>query len=213
MSPPPMRPQGAAPAPEQDGCAADRFIDLLRHGETLGGARFRGVQDDQLSEKGQRQMRDAVGSDTWDGLISSPARRCADFAATLAERLERPLEVWPELGERDFGDWEGRTAAEIPLDALSRFWADPVGYTPPRAEPFAALRARALVAWQRVQQHPARRLLVITHGGIVRILLGELLGIPAARLILIEVPHATRSRIRIPGAGGQPSLVSHRGGE
>ena len=35
-------------------------IDLLRHGEPLGGGRYRGQMDDALSEKGWQQMWQAV---------------------------------------------------------------------------------------------------------------------------------------------------------
>lgn len=190
---------------------ADRFVELLRHGETSGGARFRGIQDDQLTEAGWRQMHAAVAGRAWDRLVTSPTRRCAAFAEELATRQGLPVEVWPEVGERDFGAWEGLTAADIPLAELTRFWADPVGYTPPDAEPFAALQARARVAWRRLRAHDAERILLITHGGIIRILIGAVLGMPASHLLFLEVPHACLSRIRMPTELGEPSLVAHGG--
>ena len=189
--------------------SGDRFVDLLRHGETIGGARFRGVQDDRLSAVGWAQMEAAVQAGSWDGILSSPARRCAAFAEDLAARLGVPLEVWPDLGERHFGSWEGRAAAEIPLDELCRFWADPVGFTPPGGEPFTVMQQRCQAAWQRLLACSAEHPLVVTHGGIVRVLLGEVLGVAANRLLLIEVPHASLSRLRVPAEIGYPSLVRH----
>ncbi|WP_041603806.1 histidine phosphatase family protein [Thioflavicoccus mobilis] len=189
----------------------DRFVDLLRHGDTRGGVRFRGVQDDQLTADGWRQMQTALADGAWDQVVTSPARRCAAFAEDLAERLGIPHEVWPEVGERDFGAWEGQAADEIPIEELSRFWADPVGYTPPGAEPFQALQARSLVAWRRLLEHDAKRSLLITHGGVIRVLLGHVLGMPASHLLFLEVPHACLSRVRIPARVGEPSLVSHGG--
>ncbi|MBK1699687.1 histidine phosphatase family protein [Thiococcus pfennigii] len=201
--------QASAAAVATSEVGGDRFVDLLRHGETLGGARFRGVQDDQLSPAGWAQMRAAVAEGAWERILTSPARRCAAFGEDLAGRLGVPLEVWPEVGERDFGEWEGRSAAEIPIEDLSRFWADPVGYTPPGAEPFAALQARTLVAWRRLRAQDAERLLLITHGGIIRVLLGAVLGMPPSHLLFLEVPHACLSRLRIPAVLGEPSLVAH----
>lgn len=205
---------GASPATAQRSAqaadeAGDRFVDLLRHGETSGGARFRGVQDDQLSPAGWTQMAAAVRDGRWHRIITSPARRCAAFAEALAVRQGLPLEAWPELGERHFGSWEGRTAAEIPLDELCRFWADPVGFTPAGAEPFAAMRDRSLAAWRRLEALDGDRLLVVTHGGIIRVLLGEVLGVAPNRLLLIEVPHACLSRLRLPAEFGHASLVRH----
>ncbi len=82
-------------------------------------------------------MRRAVAERAgWSRIISSPLKRCARFAAELAERQGLELEVEPAFRELDFGAWEGLTAAELMLDRseqLGRFWADPYGFTPPAA--------------------------------------------------------------------------------
>ena len=45
-------------------------MDLMRHGEPLGGKRDRGQFDDPLSDKGWAKMRTTVkGCTTWDALI------------------------------------------------------------------------------------------------------------------------------------------------
>lgn len=196
----------------------DRFVDLLRHGEPEGGGRFRGGSGDPLSPTGLAQMRAAValasagqeGGDRppWDLVVTSPTRRCAAFAEALALGRGLPLEVWPNLGERGWGDWEGCAADQIPAADLSRFWADPVGFTPPGAEPFAAFRERGLRAWDGLLTHPARHPLVVTHGGVLRVVLGAVLDMPPAALILIEVPYACITRLRLP-EGGRPSLMAH----
>jgi len=192
----------------------DRFADLLRHGAVDGGGRFRGTSDDRLSPLGLEQMRAITeGEGNWDAIFSSPARRCAEYALELASQLGLTLKLMPELGERRFGDWENRTAAEIPVAELKRFWDDPVGFTPPGAEPFDELRERALGGWSRVLAHPVRFPLVITHGGVIRIILGRVLDIPATALLRIEVPPACRARLRVPAGEGRPSLMFHGGSQ
>ena len=61
-------------------------LDYLRHGQPIGGQRFRGNGiDDPLSGLGWRQMREtaaAIGS--WQRVITSPMQRCAAFAEWLA---------------------------------------------------------------------------------------------------------------------------------
>jgi broad specificity phosphatase PhoE len=52
---------------------------------------------------------------------------------------------------------------------------------------------------------------LLTHGGVIRVILGEILGLPDDRLILIEVPPACRTRVRLPREGGKPSLIAHGG--
>ena len=142
----------------------------------MGGSRFRGASDDPLSPVGIAQMRAAAeGPEDWDVLVSSPARRCADFAREVAEGRGLALELMSDLGERRFGAWENRLASEIPDSELHRFWSDPVGYTPPGAESFSALRERVAHAWKRILALDARFPLIVTHGGVVRVVLGEVL--------------------------------------
>ncbi|WP_256091603.1 histidine phosphatase family protein [Candidatus Thiosymbion oneisti] len=200
----------------------DRFVDLLRHGTVVGGERFRGAADDRLSARGFDQMRAALAglgreagghSPPYDALFSSPARRCAEPARELAARHGLPLELLPELGERWFGAWENRLADELPSAELKRFWDDPAGFTPPGAEPFEALRERVLRGWDRILGQRTDFPLVVTHGGVIRVILGQILDLSAAALMWIEVPPACRTRLRVPGGEGRPSLMFHGGAE
>ncbi|MFE8034993.1 histidine phosphatase family protein [Thiohalocapsa marina] len=206
---------------------SEQFIDLLRHGEVQGGACFRGDRDDPLTPAGWGQMRQATATDgsAWGRVISSPARRCSDFARHLADTAGLPFETRTAFRERGFGDWEGLTAAQIPAEALDAFWSDPVGYTPPGAEPFDAFRTRVLDGWRDLQQPqpsnwaPGRpyssppsppHSLLVTHGGVIRMLVAEVLRMPPDAVLLLEVPHACLTRIRVPARPWRPSLVFHR---
>jgi len=193
----------------------DRFCDLLRHGEVEGGGRFRGSHDDPLTAVGWAQMQAlidaeaAAGRAGWERVLCSPARRCAEFAQRLGARRGLPVETLPAFRERGFGAWENRRADEIPIEELSRFWADPVGYDPPQAEPFSAFRDRVLQGWQQVLAGDARHPLIITHGGVIRVILGDILGLAAETLLLLEVPPACRTRLRLPAGDWRPSLMRH----
>ncbi|NEV63117.1 histidine phosphatase family protein [Thiorhodococcus minor] len=189
----------------------DRHVDLLRHGEVAGGVCFRGRSDDPLSDLGWAQMSQAVAdAPTWTSILSSPLQRCAAFGECFADTHALRLERVDALSERDFGAWEGMPAHEIATEDLTRFWADPASFTPPEAEPFEAFRRRVLETWQKLLERPDPHSLVITHGGVIRVILAELLQMPTTSLLLIDVPHACRTRIRIPKPPGRPSLVFHR---
>lgn len=189
---------------------ADRWVDLLRHGEVEGGERLRGSRDDALTPRGWAQMRAALADPLpYDRILSSPARRCAEPARELAARTGLPLMLEPDLRERHFGDWEGQRADSIDPELLGRFWADPIGVTPPGAEPFDDFRARVLGGWERLRQTDARHSLVVTHGGVIRLMLGAVLGLADEALLLVEVPHAALSRLRLPAPPWRPSLVFH----
>lgn len=190
--------------------AATAWIDLLRHGEAEGGARYRGSTDDPLTAAGWRQMEAAVaGQGPWERIVTSPRARCAAFARALAKRYGRILEVDERWSEIDFGAWEGRTAealmAEEP-EALERFWRDPLTHPPPGGEPLPAFRDRVLAAWRElVSRCQGERVLIITHGGPIRVVAAHLTGRPLTHLLAIPVPlgHRVRWQAQCPRSSPQ----------
>lgn len=192
-------------------------IDLLRHGEPEGGRRYRGTLDDPLSASGWEQMRAAVCllPRPWQVIVSSPLQRCAAFARDLAGRHQLPLEFEADLREMSFGAWEGRTPAEIMTatpDALERFWHDPIHHPPPGGEGLLDCNDRVVNAWRNLlQRHTGRHVLLVGHGGTIRIVLCHILEIPLRRLWRLEVPYANISRIIVHGRGAEaePSLLFH----
>jgi alpha-ribazole phosphatase len=178
------------------------YLELLRHGETEQGGGLRGSLDDALTATGWAQLRAAVQqAGPWDRLISSPLQRCARFAEELAEQRGLPLSLDPALQELHFGAWEGRSAAELMVsdaDALGRFWTDPYAFTPPGGEPLVEFEARVLDAVQRLElNHAGERLLLVTHGGVMRLLLAGARGLPPADLLQVNVSHAQRVRLQL----------------
>ncbi|KAA5839571.1 alpha-ribazole phosphatase family protein [Pseudomonas chlororaphis] len=169
-------------------------LDLLRHGETELGGGLRGSLDDALTDAGWQQMRAAVaGRGPWDRLVSSPLQRCARFAEELGARLALPVTLGPDLQELHFGAWEGQSAAALmttDAEALGRFWADPYAFTPPRGEPVLAFSARVLGAVERLhQRYAGERVLLVSHGGVMRLLLARARGLPREQLLNVEVAH------------------------
>lgn len=194
------------------------LVDLLRHGEPLGGDRYRGSVDDPLSPLGWQQMRQAVGEFAeWELIITSPLRRCAEFSRELGERWRIPVVVEPRLREMSFGQWEGQTADEILAGdsvSLRKFWRDPLNNPPPGGEHLLTLAARVVVAWEEtLLTHEGKHLLLVLHGGVIRMILSHVLRIPLEHLSRLLVPYATVSRIRQDRFGDQhmPRLVFHAG--
>lgn len=181
-------------------------LDLLRHGETELGGGLRGSLDDALTEKGWAQMRAAVlAGGPWDRLISSPLQRCARFAAELGEQLNLPVHLEKDLQELHFGAWEGQSAAalmETDAEALGLFWADPYSFTPPQGEPVSDFAERVLGAVARLHQACAgERVLLISHGGVMRLLLAQARGLPREQLLNVEVAHASLFALSVEADG------------
>lgn len=193
-------------------------IDLLRHGEPEGGQLLRGWRDDPLSPRGLAQLRAAVPDrPPWQGIMTSPLRRCAAFAETLAGELALPLADDPDLREAHFGDWEGRSPAALlasDREAVLRFWSDPAAYAPPGGEVLREFVARVRAGWQRLlTQAQGRHWLLVAHGGVIRVILADVLGAPLDNLFRIDVPYASLSRIEVlhqPDVDF-PRLIFHNG--
>ena len=148
---------------------------LVRHGESTWNAvrRWQGRADPPLSERGERQARDAVtiaaDQGPFDGVVTSTLRRARRTGDLLAEGLGvEVLGRLDDLSERDAGEWEGLTRDEIHvgypgfLDEGRR----PPGY---EADDDVVARAgRALL--ELVRRRPGATLLVVSHGGVVNAL-------------------------------------------
>jgi len=193
-------------------------VDLIRHGEPVGGTRYRGFTDDPLSEEGWLQMRSAVADHSpWDAIISSPLSRCAEFAAEVAERYGIPMQTDDRFKEIFFGPWEGKTADELlseDKECLQRFWADPVNNMPEGAETIEVFAERVLAAWDAmIEQHRERHILLVGHGGMIRIILSHLLGMPREHMFRLLVKYASISRVRLDHYGDDilPIVKFHAG--
>lgn len=187
-------------------------VDLIRHGEPRGGMLIRGWRDDPLSEQGWSQMRQAVAElRPWDRIVSSPLKRCQEFARQLEQELQIPLQVDERFREIGFGEWEGKDPKllyqEAP-EAVSNFWKNPVDHPPPAGEPMVQFQSRVESAWQDLQiHHQGQHVLLVAHGGVNRMVIGKVLGIPLSHLFRMEIPYAAISRVAI--ERGTPRLVFH----
>lgn len=174
-------------------------LDLLRHGETSLSHTLRGHLDDALTEHGWLQMQSTIQQQLdaqlqWDVIISSPLQRCQKFAAALAKQLELPLLLNTEIKEMYFGDWEGvstQTIYETAPELLANFWQFPTRYHAPNGESLHQFQQRVIYGFNEIyvqmQQHNWNRALIVTHGGVIKLLtclarqqkLDDLLTMPA----------------------------------
>jgi len=181
-------------------------LDLLRHGETELGGGLRGSLDDALTAAGWAQMRAAVqGQGPWARIVSSPLQRCALFARELGGQLDLPVIFDKDLQELHFGAWEGQSAAalmETDEQALGLFWADPYSFTPPEGEPVLEFSQRVRAAVNRLQQaYAGERVLVVCHGGVMKLLLAQARGLPREQLLQVQVAHGALFELRVDAGG------------
>ncbi|WP_457675032.1 histidine phosphatase family protein [Thiolapillus sp.] len=188
-------------------------LDFIRHGEPEGGRLYRGAAiDDPLSDKGWKQMWQAVGENChWERIVSSPLQRCHAFALALGEKHDLPVTVEADFREVGFGRWEGRSPADIQQQApeeYAAFYADPVHNRPPGAEDLPAFGRRVAKAFENTASaHTGKRVLVVAHAGVIRAVLGHVMQAPPAAWYRAKVDNAGLSRFLLDEKGRQ--LIFH----
>ncbi len=157
-------------------------FDILRHGETTLSHTLRGRTDDDLTEQGWRDMQMTIQQALqsplqWQLIVTSPLKRCAQFAEQLSQQLQLPLIYQSGLQEMDFGDWEAQSTADLYAKSpqlLADFWQFPTRYTPPNAESLLDFQCRVLDAIEMLQLQMREQnwthALLISHGGVIKLL-------------------------------------------
>jgi alpha-ribazole phosphatase/probable phosphoglycerate mutase len=194
------------------------IVDLIRHGEPVGGRKYRGHLDDPLSEKGWQQMWEVVGHYAeWNSILSSPLLRCAEFSRALGARLGVETRIDERLKEGGFGVWEGKLPSQICADdsqRLFRFKLDPIGAAPEGAEALLAVHSRVGDAWRELlDRYAGQHVLVVTHAGVIRMLMAHVLGLPLENIYRIQVGNAALTRLQVERWGDEmlANLVFHGG--
>ena len=214
-------------------------IDVMRHGEPEGGDVLRGTTDHQLTEKGwgQAQQRAEMvlaahgfqdsSEPCWDAIVSSPLSRCQAFARKLSQQLSQQQEIelhvvdnWREI---DYGDWENRCTKELwneNTEHLQQLWSDPLNFCAPNGEAVPDFSKRIDAIWaETIQQHLGKRILVVCHGGVMRLLLQSQLSMDADAMSRFRIPYAAMSQFVIDHDHNKPhekywvSLMNHFGNE
>jgi alpha-ribazole phosphatase len=173
-------------------------VDFLRHGETEMPDALLGRTDPPLSPAGRAAVAHQLAGRTWSAIVTSPLLRARATAEIAAKANGQTIETDADWREIDFGDWDGRPRCDLAADArLSAFYANPEANPPPNGEPMEAVRARIAAALGRIAERGDGPVLVVAHGGSIRMALSVLLGIPLERLWAIRITCATRIRVEM----------------
>jgi len=160
---------------------------LIRHGETLWNTQLRmqGSLDSDLTSKGESQIK-ALGE--WmkevpfDYLYCSDSGRARKTAEAISKNTGHTLNVEERLREKDLGIFEGLTseeARELYPETFHLFKTAGANYVIDQGESTQQLLDRALEAIEEIRiSHPQKVAVLVTHGGVVRVLMKHVLGVP-----------------------------------
>ncbi len=191
---------------------------LIRHGETSWNLeqRYQGQQDSPLSNSGLMQAeKTAVFLSRFkiDAVYTSDLLR----AKRTAEVIARPHGLTPipdpRLREVAFGEWEGLTRAEVQArypDVYTARFKDALNVRVPGGElPSEVLDRLMDFVSELIARHQNERVACVSHGGALRLLIAELLGLPMEKAYCLHMENAGISMLRFGSGRGSCTWQVH----
>lgn len=178
---------------------ADVTIYFIRHGETEWNAeaRYQGQADIPMNARGREQarrnglsLRPLLPAIATADYVASPLARARETMQIVRTVLGLPADdfrVDGRLTEAHYGDWQGTLAADLPrvdAEGIRARTRDPFRWRPHGGESYEDLMARA-VPWLDAIE---RDTVVVSHGGVSRVLRGHILGLDLESVPLLDVP-------------------------
>ncbi len=217
-------------------------VDIVRHGEHQLGRVVCGITDPGLTEKGWQQLQSRIDeirkipekpAVCWDLCVTSPRKRCREFAESLAQETRLDCVVESGFAEVDFGNWEGLSFQTIHRDFPGQwqYWIEASDHkaaeahhneaphneaphnealyneAPHGGEKYAHFLLRVQQSWSAlIENNSGKSMILFAHGGVIRAIFRLILGLDCAHLNRISVPHACHTRIVIYHYPGKPDL-------
>jgi broad specificity phosphatase PhoE len=189
---------------------------LIRHAahDLLGSELVGRRPDVRLNNLGAQQaslLARRLAAVRFAAVLSSPRERACETAAPLAAEQEREVELAAALDEVDFGEWTGRSFAELETDPRwQEFNCARSRVIIPGGEAMLGVQLRMVGLLQRLAE--VRResaLALVSHGDVIRGALLHYLGMPLDHIHRLEIAPASVSILRL-GIGGPRVLALNR---
>lgn len=169
-------------------------ITLVRHIKTIAPEGMCYGQTDVALPAGYEsihaQLAEQLKDEPFDALYSSPLKRCALLAKTIASG--RPVTFDERLKELNFGDWEEQMWSDIEkLPESKRFFNDYINVAPPEGESFREMILRIRDFFDELKRNCSdKRVLIISHGGPIRIFNAFISHVEIKRIFDFKVNYA-----------------------
>lgn len=185
------------------------YFYFVRHGfnDYLGkglAGRLPGVH---LNEQGWQEAEKvalALADKGIERIISSPLERARETAAPLAERLGLEIEISEGILEIGFGEWTGKSMAELDKsDHWKLFNAYRSGTRIPGGENMIEVQTRVVATLDKLRMEPVKCFALFSHGDPIRLALAYYLGVPLDLFTRIEISPGSYSLLRLEDWGAQ----------
>ena len=203
------------------------LLFLLRHGQIKGHEtkRFIGQTDVALDDQGKNQAlkwHKAFASIRFNAVYASSLKRCLDTAQLVCPKID--IHIDHRLNEINMGQWDGKTFAEIKKNRPEEFkkrGSQIYQFRPLNGESFKDLSDRVSPFFNEIEEQQARlkikisqnitctskirnrpsipgnKVLVVTHAGVIRVLLCHILGMKPEALFEVKLEYGQLFVIKI----------------
>lgn len=183
---------------------------LVRHGNTLldSGLKYWGSTDVELSPGGIEQaekLRDRLAKEKIDAVYSSDLKRAYATASIIASKQQLEVNTCTELREIDFGNLEGSTYSEL-RQLFPEVRQLVLGEKPelrfPGGESFLEFNQRIARFTDKLGKYsPEETLLIVSHGGTLRMIMYQLSGKATDHWLQIPLELASLSILELTAHG------------
>lgn len=138
----------------------------------------------------------------FDQIFSSPSKRCTD----LLNSQNKNFITKRELRELEFGDWEGKKWDEINQKDLNFWMEDYVNRSPKNGERMIDLFNRSIEFTYSTYKLNLKKILFVTHSGVIRSLLSEAKKINLDEIFNVSVEYDEIFRFKV-NYSDKPCLI------
>jgi probable phosphoglycerate mutase len=183
---------------------------LIRHGRTswIGHAlagHTPGVGLDETGRLQAQRLATRLAGAPIAAIYSSPLQRTMETAAPIANALSLQVQPRPRLIEVDFGDWTGRTMAELAADPLwERFNAFRSSVRAPSGDLMLDVQSRMVHELEELRGlHPNETVAVVSHQDAIKAAIAHFAGVPLDLFHRFEISPASISVVALSARGPQ----------
>jgi len=175
---------------------------FLRHGQTTwnaDGNRYAGASDVPLTELGILQAKagaERIRDLEFDAIFCSGLSRALETAKLALDGRDVPIVQDPRLNEMNYGNWEGKTHAEILAEPDNHWhdWTqDPDAWRPGTTGELASELVARVTAFLYDVLQPGRTVLAVAHHTTGRLLIAHMLEMPLANYRRLQLDNASLS--------------------
>jgi broad specificity phosphatase PhoE len=156
-----------------------------------------GHTDVQLTDRGREQsewLANTLSTEPVSAVYSSDLSRAAYAAELIAAKHGLKPIKQADLREINMGEWDGKKAPEIyrqSPELLASLFENPMEFQYPGGESFRDFEKRVKDALVEIRfAHPNSTVVIVGHGGVCRMILGQALELPPRNWLRLAQSHA-----------------------